>query len=478
MIEPRVLKGFRDSLPQEEILKREFISKIESSLQKRGFVPIDTPALEYYEILTGKGGEETDKQIFNFVDSGGRKVGLRFDLTVPLARFVALHENEIIFPFKRYHISKVWRGEKPQKGRFREFIQADFDIIGANGLTSDIEIIETIIELLSSLNIKNFVVHINDRALLKEIFKKIGIQDLELQILKILDKYYKTSEEWVLSNVMELLLEKSNFDNLRNIVKNSNNIWKENNNDKNNNDKNNINKNNVDKNNVKDYLIKNARILIDLLINTKDDTLFFEKLSNYFRIGESKLQKIYNHFDLRGLSSNIKIDGSITRGLDYYTGIVFETFIEDHKEYGAICSGGRYDNLTSVFSKNVYSGIGSSIGIDRLISYLLDSNLLKSKSTLTDVLIINFSENDLPLYYDISDILKKENINTEIYSENVRLKKQFKYADRKKIKFCLIMGEEEIKNKVFKLKEMVNSKEFVFNDIEKLINYINENKYQ
>lgn len=455
MIEPRVLKGFKDSLPEEEIIKKQFINKIERSLEKSGFVPIDTPALEYFEVLTGKGGEETDKQIFNFIDSGGRKVGLRFDLTVPLARFVSLHENEIVFPFKRYHISKVWRGEKPQKGRFREFIQADFDIIGANSLTSDIEIIETIILLLNSININNFVIHINDRALLKEIFEKLGIDFVELEILRIFDKYYKTSREWVQQNLIKLLTTK--IDKIENIEENQ--IFK------------NFNLTNRD-----DYINKISEILIKIMIDSDTHKVFFTNLKDYFGIEQTRLEKIYQHFNSRGLSSKIKIDGTITRGLDYYTGLVFETFIEDHKEYGAICSGGRYDNLTSVFSKNVYPGIGGSIGLDRLIAYLMDFNLITKKSTLTDVLIINFSENYLPIYYDVSDILKSEGINTEIYSENAKLKKQFKYADRKKINNCLILGEDEIKNKIFKLKDMKNSKELVFKDIEELSNYIKENR--
>jgi histidyl-tRNA synthetase len=189
MIEPKVLKGFKDSLPGEEFYRKYLITKIEGTLKLFGYLPIDTPALEYREILLGKGGGETDKQVFIFKDKGEREVGLRYDLTVPLARFVAMHENEIVFPFKRYHISKVWRGEKPQRGRFREFYQADFDIIGIDSIESDIEIILLIYNLLKNLGITNITIKINDRSLLHQIFEKIGISEFEKEISYVVLAY-------------------------------------------------------------------------------------------------------------------------------------------------------------------------------------------------------------------------------------------------------------------------------------------------
>lgn len=424
MIEPKILKGFKDSLPLEEFYKKNLINKIENVLQIYGYLPIDTPAIEYKEILLGKGGGETDKQVFLFKDKGERDVGLRYDLTVPLARFVAMHENDISFPFKRYHIAKVWRGEKPQRGRFREFYQADFDIIGVDSIESDVEILKLIHDLLFNLNVKNITIKINDRRLMSQIFERLNIKEYEKDILSILDKYYKLPEDQIKENLMQIV------------------------------------------GNIAYELIK--------IIKNAENGQLFPYLKENYNISDSRLEKIINTFNKIGLADKIKTDCAITRGLDYYTGVVFETFINDAYELGSICSGGRYDNLTATFSKNSYSGIGSSIGLDRLIAYLLEKKLIPENYGCF-ILITNLNSEDLPLYLKYLNELHKLNITSEIYLDSAKLKKQFKYAEDKKIPYLLIVGEDEKTRGIIKLKNISTGEELNFSSISEINSFLNKN---
>lgn len=422
MIEPKVLKGFKDSLPQEEYYRKNLINKIETTLNLFGYLPIDTPSLEYKDILLGKGGGETDKQVFLFKDKGERDVGLRYDLTVPLARFVAMHENEIAFPFKRYHIAKVWRGEKPQRGRFREFYQADFDIIGIDSIETDIEIIQIIYTLLKNLGISNFTIKINDRFLMNQIFEKLDEKQHAKDILIILDKYYKIAENEISQSLINVIGEQ-----------------------------------------------KSSAIIS--LIKTASNENLFEYLKTNFGISDTRLEKIITILNQTELKKHIKIDCSITRGLDYYTGIVFESFIDNAVELGSICSGGRYDNLTSTFSKNKYSGIGSSIGLDRLITYLTEQNLI-SNISFSQVLIANLNIDDFPSYLEFLNKLHDANISAEIYLENTKLKKQFKYAEDKNITYIIFLGEEEKSKGIIKLKNIKTGEELIFTSIYEIISYL------
>lgn len=424
MIEPRILKGFRDYLPDEEIKRKSLIRKIEDSLSSIGYVPIDTPALEYYDILTGKSGEETEKQIFSFEDAGGRKVGLRFDLTVPLARFVAMYQNELCFPFKRYHIAKVWRGEKPQKGRFREFYQADFDIIGSDTVGSDIEIINTVITLMQNLSVENFNIHVNDRKILKLIFEKLNLSSFENDIMRIFDKIKKVQITEIENELKNLGLTEEKI-----------------------------------------------KKLFDILKIYNEPFEFFNLLKNDYGIENSRLEKLFLIFKDSGKLQYITLDLTITRGLDYYTGLVFETFINDALNFGSVCSGGRYENLVLLFSKNSYSGIGGSIGLDRLLAIFEE----KQEEKITEnkkIMILNFSENYLPIYFDFQKKITSRDIICEIYPDSEKISKQFKYADKKNINFVLILGEEEIRNKVIKIKNLKSGEEKIFKDLEEIINFI------
>jgi histidyl-tRNA synthetase len=421
MIEPKLLKGFRDSLPEEELLRKTFVARIESALRSFGYVPIDTPALEYKEVLTGKSGEETDKQLFAFQDKGERDVGLRFDLTVPLARFVAANEQRLVFPFKRFHVAKVWRGEKPQRGRFREFFQADFDIIGADSVSSDVEILSLVTELLAGLGVENYKIHVNDRSLVHAIMEKENLLEFESKILQIVDKIYKVGSDVVEAQLRELVGE------------------------------------------------SRMQALAFLTQRVPNPPTFFATLREKYGFEELRLEQVYNVFQARGLETHIVIDPAITRGLDYYTGIVYETFLDDALNLGSISSGGRYANLTSLFSKNAHSGIGGSIGLDRLLTYLSEKGTFANTQAHSDVVVINFSEKDLARYCDVASQLRKSGLSVEVYPAPAKLKKQFSYADSKHIRFAIIMGEDEIKAGKIKVKNLSAHEEKEYSSVQEFV---------
>ncbi len=421
MIEPKLLKGFRDSLPEEELLRKTFIARIEAALRSFGYVPIDTPTLEYKEILMGKSGEETDKQLFTFQDKGDREVGLRFDLTVPLARFVAANEQHLVFPFKRFHIAKVWRGEKPQRGRYREFYQADFDIIGSDSISADVEILSLVMELLGGLGVHNFKIHANDRSLVHTIMEKEGLLEFESRILQIVDKIYKIGAEEVERQLCELVGE------------------------------------------------THIPALAFLTKGITNPSEFFAQIKNKYELNNIRLEQVYQVFQARNLAHQIVIDPAITRGLDYYTGLVYETFLDDALSLGSISSGGRYANLTSLFSKTSHSGIGGSIGLDRLLAYLIEKGTFAGTQAHADVLVINFSEQDLPLYCNVAAELRKSGLSVEVFPGQAKLKKQFSYADAKRIRFAIIMGEDEIKAGKIKVKNLAAHEEKVFASVQEFI---------
>ena len=317
MIEPTILKGFRDSLPKEEIPKKKIIRRLEEGFEAYGFVPIDTPVLEYSSVLLGKGGGETDKQVFSFQDNGKRDVAMRFDLTVPFARFLASHLSEIALPFKRYHINKVWRGEKPQKGRYREFIQCDFDIVGVDNSQSDYEILSMMDYSFSLLGITNYTFHISHRGLFNSFLEKLGVKEHSIEILRAVDKLRKIGKESVKTLLLELLSSEEKAD----------------------------------------------RILSYIL--SGENSSFTETLNKLVSlIGEenessTRLREIYRLLEETKISSHFVLDPSITRGLDYYTGIVYETFLDDLPSLGSVCSGGRYNDLASLYKKEKLQGVGS-----------------------------------------------------------------------------------------------------------------------
>ncbi|AEC01756.1 histidine--tRNA ligase [Parasphaerochaeta coccoides] len=401
-IEPKILKGFRDSLPAQEIVKKRIISRLEHVFSTFGFVPIDTPALEYTEVLLGKGGGETDKQIFRFTDNGGRDVAMRFDLTVPFARFLAAHAHEIALPFKRFHIDKVWRGENPQKGRFREFTQCDFDIVGVDNAWADFEILSIMNESFTAMGIDKVTFHVAHRGLFNAFLAHLGIQDHSVDVLRTVDKLRKIGSE-ATREELEVLTGSSEKANA-----------------------------------VLSYISPAA------------GTDFLERLENLSSLagGEQehsgRLREIYHLLSDAGIASKFELDPSITRGLDYYTGIVYETFLDDLQTIGSVCSGGRYNDLASMYSPERIPGVGSSIGLDRLMSGLaeLDSPLMTDTAS-AHVLVMVVDEKYRTRCIALSRLLRSSGLAVDVYVASKKAGQQYKYAESGHIPYAVIAEDGE-----------------------------------
>ena len=434
IIEPKVLKGFSDSLPTIEIQKRKIINKLESLFSSFGFVPIDTPALEYTEVLLGKGGGETDKQIFHFQDNGKREVALRFDLTVPFARFLAANYNDLSFPFKRYHINKVWRGEKPQKGRFREFYQCDFDIVGVDNSEADFEILSMMNHSFSKLGIENYKFHVAHRGLFNAFLQHLELLDDSVEILRAVDKIRKIGEDKVRQSLIEISKEEKKADLILQYIK-------------------------YDEN---ETFLQTVSRLSALSGGEVDHT--------------TRMTEIYNYLDKAGIKDHFILDPSITRGLDYYTGIVYETFLTDLPNFGSVCSGGRYNNLASLYTKNELPGVGSSIGLDRLLSALveLDSPLIKGSSS-SDVIIFNKGQDFYAIGNMIAATLRNNDIRVDSYLLNKKLPQQFKYAEKNFITYGIILNDETISDGTITLKNLNTRETFDHVSIEDAIKTIKGN---
>lgn len=402
MIDPVILKGFRDSLPEEEIPKRKIMRKLEDNFSSYGFVPIDTPVLEYTSVLLGKGGGETDKQVFHFEDNGGREVAMRFDLTVPFARFMALHSSSLALPFKRYHINKVWRGEKPQKGRYREFIQCDFDIVGVDNAEADFEILSMMHSSFSALGIDGYTFHLSHRGLFNTFLEKLGIKEHSVEILRTVDKLRKIGEE----EVTRLLTE--------------------------------ITGDNGKANAILSYITAGEGSGFEETLSK------LKELSGGDTDSSKRLEDIYALLKAVGIEKNFILDPSITRGLDYYTGIVYETFLDKLPDLGSVCSGGRYNNLASLYTKEQLPGVGSSIGLDRLLAGLteLKSPLLASASA-SDVLIIHKADETAKAQIAAIE-MRKKGIRTDVYMlPDKKMKQIFEYAEKNSIPYSLTFSGDK-----------------------------------
>ena len=410
MIEPKVLKGFRDSLPQQEIVRQKLMSEIQRILRSFGFVPIDTPALEYTEVLLGKGGGETDKQMFRFTDNGGRDVAMRFDLTVPLARYVAANYSLLSFPFKRYHMSKVWRGEKPQKGRYREFWQCDFDMVGVDNAQSDFEILLLIHTCLSQMKVGPFKVSVSHRGLLNRFLAGLGIQNKSQDVLRAIDKLNKIGRD----GVCEILIEEG------------------------------LTQEQTDK-------------VIDFISIDKSD--FAKTLSilegMFGQVDEiSRLGQILTMMKACGIEKDFSLDTSITRGLDYYTGIVYETLLLDMPQIGSICSGGRYNNLAGLYTKENLPGVGSCIGLDRLIAALEElKSPIVTDSSYADVMVVS-NKDDIGWSESVAMKLRAKGINADSYVGEKGLGQQFAYAEKNGIPYVVSSQSGD----VFSVKEIATRK--------------------
>jgi histidyl-tRNA synthetase len=402
-IEPRTLKGFRDYLP-ETMLPREWLMETARRVYRSyGFAPIDTPALEYLDILTGKGSDETDKQLYKFQDHGQRWVGMRFDLTVPLARFVAQHIGQLGTPFKRYHIATVWRGENTQRGRYREFMQCDFDTIGTRSLVADIETTLVIHDLFVALGIGEFTINVNNRLVLSGLLERFGLADKTAAVLRALDKLAKIGPEKVAAELAEA-----------------------------------------------GATAEQAASVLRLseLSGTSGEILSaLERLVAGSPVGQegvSKLADLLAAVTAAGVPrERIRIAPSIARGLDYYTGTVFETFLNQLPGIGSVCSGGRYDSLAELYTKEELPGVGASLGLDRLLAALEELKLLAGVSTPAPVFLPFFDGKRLHDYLRLASELRATGLGVEFYPEPKKLGQQLKYADRRKFRVALVIGEEE-----------------------------------
>ena len=376
MIEPRTLPGFMELLPNEQILFEQMKQKIEKTYQKFGFLPLDTPILELSEILLAKAGGETEKQIYQF-QKGDTDIAMRFDLTVPLSKYVAKNYGNLSFPFRRYQIGKVYRGEKAQKGRFREFYQCDIDIIGDGELSTinDAEIPSVIYNLIKELGFEEFTIRINNRKILNGLFEYINQKDNSVEILRIIDKIEKIGKDAVIEDLEKIGVSKEAIEKIINFIE------------------------------IDGTTDEKLQKLQDL--NIENET---------FKLGLEELISVVKYIRIFGVpDTHFKVDLTIARGLDYYTGTVYETFLNDYRELGSVCSGGRYENLAEYYTDKKLPGVGISIGLTRLFYKLNELGLIKAeKASMSDVLVIPMVD-DLSKPIILANSLREKNINTEKY---------------------------------------------------------------
>jgi len=412
-VKPQTLRGFRDFLPSQMMAREYLIDTAKSVYRSYGFAPIDTPALEYAEILLGKGGDESDKQVFRFTDQGDRDVAMRFDLTVPLARYAAQHIQELGTPFRRYHIGPVWRGERPARGRFREFMQCDFDTIGTTSNAADIETLLIINDLFEAIGVQRFTIRVNNRAVLNGLLEKNGLEDKATSVLRCLDKIDKIGRDAVAAEMQEHA----------------------------------------------GLNAAQATGILDMAQLNGSPRQILSQLDGMLQgcetgeLGVANLREMFTTVSACGLPDDrVKLDVSIARGLDYYTGTIYETFLGDLPEIGSVCSGGRYDNLAAKFTAQQLPGIGASLGLDRMLAALEELGLVESRTTPAQVLVTMFSREHVAEYQRIARILRQSGIAAEVYPDAKNIGKQMKYADRRGLPVAIIAGESELETGTWQVK--------------------------
>ena len=414
IVKPSTLPGFMELLPKDQILFNEMKDIIRKNFEKHGFLPIDTPVIEKSEVLLAKGGGETEKQIYRF-SKGDTDMSLRFDLTVPLARYTVEHMNDLSFPFKRYQIGKVYRGEKAQKGRFREFYQCDIDTIGMGelSLVNDAEFPVVIFHTFKDLGFTDFTIHLNNRKILKGFFSSLGIED-SMNVLRTVDKLDKIGEESVLEELGENGIGRDSGEKILEFIK------------------------------IKGSVDEIFEQLRELKI---EDEIFQE--------GLDELTQVVGYMRDFGIDEDcFDIDLKIARGLDYYTGTVYETTLDNYPKIGSVCSGGRYEDLASYYTDKVLPGVGISIGLSRLFYQLNEAKIISSEEkSLVDLLIIPMDDCIHDGIKLLSE-LREKGVRVSVYTEFAKLKKKFKYADQTKVDYVIVLGEEEIKTRKYSLKNM------------------------
>ena len=416
---PRTLPGFMQLLPNEQILFNEMKEKIQKTYEKFGFLPLDTPIIESSEVLLAKAGGETEKQIYRF-SKGDSDLSLRFDLTVPLAKYVTENYANLSFPFRRYQIGKVYRGEKAQRGRFREFYQCDIDVIGENELSliNDAEIPSVIYATFKELGFDDFTISINNRKILNGLFESLELKEKSVDILRIIDKIDKIGKENVIKEIKDLEVTEEKINTIMNFIAITGDV---------------------------EYTISELRKL-----NIKNDL---------FELGVNELEEVAKNINLFGVpKGNYKIDLTIARGLDYYTGTVYETKLVDYPSIGSVCSGGRYEDLAGYYTDQKLPGVGISIGLTRLFYQLKEAGIITSSEvSASDVAILPMTMN----YAYICNVLNKvkgEGLKAEVVYLN-KFKQLMRFADKNNIPYVIIIGDDEINNNEIAIKDMATGEQ-------------------
>ena len=426
-IEPRVLRGFRDYLPGAMIARQKMLVRIEATFQRFGFVPLMTPALEYLDLLRGKYGDEGESLLYSFKDHGERDVALRYDLTVPLARVVAQY-GEITMPFRRYQIAPVWRAERPARGRFREFVQCDGDIVGSEDIFADAEILQLSCQLLDDLRVNNYRIRVNNRKVLSGLMQKIGVAagESETGVLRTIDKLPKIGREKT-----EEILEKENGLSSRQVAG-----------------------------------------IFELLTIGGDAAEVIRRLEGFFDAsspgsrGVQELTRLLDIVDALGLQRAVEIDLSIARGLNYYTGTIYEAFLEDLPGYGAIMAGGRYDELIGVFKGQDIPAVGISLGIDRLLEGLVELGVLEKERGVAKVLVTVFDDSSGAQAARIAQSLRRAGVACELYPGVVKIKKQFRHAERSGMRWVVVIGPDELARKKVTVKDLDSGEQEEVDEVE------------
>jgi histidyl-tRNA synthetase len=418
-VKPKTLPGFMELLPNEQILFNKMKDTIKEVYEQYGFLPLDTPIIEDANVLLAKAGGETEKQIYRFT-KGENDLALRFDLTVPLAKYVTEYYDKINFPFKRYQIGKVYRGEKPQKGRYREFYQCDIDIIGDGKLSiiNDAELPAVIYKTFTKLGFDDFTICINNRKIFSGLFASLGLTSKTADILRIIDKIDKIGKDKVESELSEIVEEQQ------------------------------------------------LEIIMKFISIEGENDAELKELENLnieneiFKEGLNELKQVEKFAKIFGVpEENIKIDLHIARGLDYYTGTVYETFLNKYRKMGSVCSGGRYDNLAGYYTDRKMPGVGISIGLSRLFYQLVENKIISAEDeSISKVIIVPMTEN-YEYCANVATELRKCNINVQINLEDQKIAKKFKYADKLKSKYVIVIGEDEINSNKVTLKDMTSGEQ-------------------
>ena len=413
-IKPSILPGFMELLPKEQLIFNDIVNKVTNVYSQNGFLPMDTPIIEKASVLLAKSAGETEKQVYSF-KKGDKDLALRFDLTVPFARFVAQYYNDLTFPFKRYQIGKVYRGERNQRGRYREFYQCDVDVVG-NGkldIKNDALVVSTVYKALKSIGLGKFKIQMSNRKILKGILQELNVEN-DVEVMILIDKYDKIGKEKFTEDLIQLVgEEKSNF----------------------------INK-------VMEFSGDNESIISELKALTIENELY--------KKGVDELEEVIKYLVLFGVDKNFfKIDLKIIRGLDYYTGTVFETLIEGHEEFGSISSGGRYDNLAQNYTDNVLPGVGMSIGLTRLFFVLGEIGFLENyKLENNEKYLIVPIGDTFEFSMEVLANLQQSGKTAEVYLENDKIKKKMNFANKLNMTKVILIGEDEAEAREVTIKDM------------------------